>query len=550
MLPKWAFGYMQSKERYKSQDELIDIVKEFRQRSLPLDCIVLDWHYWPDGLWGQKSFDPACFPDPKLMMETIHRFNARLMISIWPIMNPDGDDWKEMQKHGLLLGNQATYDAFLPQAQQLYWDQANRGLFAHGIDAWWCDCAEPFESDWKGIEKPEPAERLRINTEEAKLYLDPEYINAYSLHHSKGIYEGQRKVTNDKRVVNLIRSAYAGQHRYATITWSGDISATWETLRTQIPEGLNFCASGAPYWTLDIGGFFVKNRPDLWFWSGDYDDGLDDLGFRELYVRWFQYGAFLPIFRSHGTDIAREIWQFGEPGDPFYEALVKFIHLRYRLMPYIYSLAGMVTHEDYTMMRALPFDFRDDPNTYNIKDQFMFGPAIMVNPVTHPMYFSAGSKPLDNVAKIRPVYLPNGCDWYDFWTGKRYSGGQTIAAESGLDIIPIFVRAGSIIPLGPDIQYVNEKPEAPLKLQIYPGRDGHFVLYEDEGDNYNYEQGAFSTTCIRWQDEQRQLIFEERQGMYTGMNPHREFEAAIISEDEVSYVQKFLYEGKKVIVGF
>ena len=358
MLPKWAFGYLQSKERYKTQAELIEIVRQYRERGLPLDCIVLDWQSWTGELWGQKSLDPERFPDPDALMDELHDLHARLMVSIWPIMRPGGENWQEMRAHGYLLGNQATYDAFREPARALYWKQANEGLFAHGVDAWWCDCTEPFEADWTGAVKPEPEERMRINTEEAKRYLDPEYINAYSLLHSKGIYEGQRATTSRKRVVNLTRSAYAGQQRYATITWSGDIVASWETLRRQIPAGLNFCLTGSPYWTLDIGGFFVRRKPDLWFWSGDYDQGVDDLGYRELYVRWFQYAAFLPMFRAHGTDTPREIWRFGEPGDLFYDTLVKFLRLRYRLMPYIYSLAGMVTHASYTMLRALPFDFR------------------------------------------------------------------------------------------------------------------------------------------------------------------------------------------------
>jgi alpha-D-xyloside xylohydrolase len=385
MLPRWAFGYIQSKERYISQTELIDVVKEFRQRGLPLDCIVQDWKSWPSDLWGQKTLDPERFPDPHGMMAELHRMNARLMISVWPIMNPGGDNWREMREQGCLLGNQATYDAFQDKARELYWKQANEGLFAYGIDAWWCDCTEPFQADWAGAFKPEPEERLRSNTEEAKRYLDPELINAYSLMHSRGIYEGQRKTSADKRVVNLTRSAYIGQQRYSTITWSGDVSATWDTLRRQIADGLNFCATGLPYWTTDIGAFFVRNDPALWFWNGDFDLGVEDMGYRELYVRWFQYGVFLPMFRTHGTDTPREVWRFGEQGEVFYDTLVKFLRLRYRLMPYIYSLAGIVTHEDYTMMRALPFDFRADPATYDISDQFMFGPALLVNPITQPM---------------------------------------------------------------------------------------------------------------------------------------------------------------------
>ncbi len=527
MLPRWAFGYLQSKERYVSQSEVLDVVREYRQRGLPLDCIVQDWKTWPNDLWGQKTFDPERFPDPTGMMAELHDMHTRLMISIWPIMNPGGDNWREMRAAGCLLGNQATYDAFQNKARALYWQQANAGLFAHGIDAWWCDCTEPFQADWRGAFKPEPEERLRINTEEAKTYLDPEFICAYSLLHSQGIYEGQRATGTDKRVVNLTRSAYGGQQRYGTITWSGDVSATWETLRRQIADGLNFCASGLPYWTTDIGAFFVKNDPNLWFWSGDYDRGVEDLGYRELYVRWFQYAAFLPMFRAHGTDTPREVWRFGAPGEMFYDALVKFLHLRYRLLPYIYSLAGMVTHEDDTMLRSLPFDFRCDPQTYEIDDQFMLGPALLVNPVTQPMYYAPESVPLDGVSQTRAVYLPKAADWYDFWTGQRYMGGQTITANATLDTLPLYVRSGSIVPLGPAIMYADEQPHAPLDLRIYPGQSGSFTLYDDEGDNYNYEQGHFATIRLTWHDTARRLTLHARQGSYPGMPSSREFRIVV-----------------------
>lgn len=554
MLPRWAFGYIQSKEHYVSQAELVEVVKEYRERGLPLDCIVQDWKSWPQDLWGQKTLDPERFPDPPGMMAELHRMNARLMISIWPNMNPGGANWHEMHAQGCLLGNGGTYDAFQEKARELYWKQANNGLFAHGIDAWWCDCTEPFQADWVGAFKPEPEERLRINTDEAKRYLDPEVINAYSLLHSQGIYEGQRKTSADKRVVNLTRSAYAGQQRYSTITWSGDVSATWDTLRRQVADGLNFCATGLPYWTTDIGAFFVKNDPALWFWNGDFDLGVEDMGYRELYVRWFQYAAFLPMFRSHGTDTPREIWRFGQPGEPFYDALVKFLRLRYRLIPYIYSLAGRVTHEDYTMMRALAFDFRNDPDTYEIGDQYLFGPSLLVNPVTQPMYYTVRSSPLDGVDKSRSVYLPKGADWYDFWTGQRYAGGQTIRAAAPLDTIPLYVRSGSIVPVGPDISYADEQPNAPLDLHIYPGQDGSFMLYDDEGDNYNYEQGQFATIQISWNEADRRLTLHQRQGDYPGMPGSREFR--IIIEDGTnrfpwsngSPVRTVLYAGREISI--
>jgi alpha-D-xyloside xylohydrolase len=524
MLPKWAFGYIQSKERYVTQAELLSIVREYRQRALPLDCIVLDWKSWTGDLWGQKTFDPQRFPDPDQMTANLHAFSTHLMISIWPVMRPGGSNWQEMKDEGHLLGNQATYNAFSASARACYWEQANQGLFSYGVDAWWCDCTEPFEADWKGAIKPEPEERMRINTGEAKRYLDPEFINAYSLLHSQGIYEGQRRTTKGKRVINLTRSAYLGQQRYAAVTWSGDTAASWETLRRQIADGLNFCTTGMPYWTFDIGAFFVRCKPELWFWNGDYDDGTADLGYRELFVRWFQAGAFLPMFRAHGTDTPREIWQFGAPGEPFYDALVSALQLRYRLLPYIYSLAGWTTQHDYSMLRALPFDFRSDPLTYDICDQYLFGPALLVNPVTLPMLYDVGSRPITGAAQTRPVYLPAGADWYDFWTNQYWAGGQTIQAEAPISRLPLFVRAGSILPMGPVRQHVDDLPYAPVELHVYPGTDAFFELYEDEGDRYNYEDGAFSVILIHWQDAERRLTLGERKGDYAGMPEQRTFE--------------------------
>lgn len=554
MLPRWAFGYIQSKEHYKSQAELIEVVQEHRKRGLPLDCIVQDWKSWPPNLWGQKTFDPARFPDPKQMMTDLHNLHTCLMISVWPNMNPGGDNWRDMHEQRYLLGNQGTYDAFQEGGRALYWKQANDGLFAHGVDAWWCDCTEPFQADWLGAFKPEPEERMRINTEEAKRYLDPELINAYSLLHSQGIYEGQREVSAEKRVVNLTRSAYAGQQRYSTITWSGDVSATWDTLRRQIADGLNFCTTGLPYWTVDIGAFFVKDVPDLWFWSGDFDNGVEDKGYQELYVRWFQYGAFLPMFRAHGTDTPRELWRFGNPGDPVYDTLVKFLRLRYRLIPYIYSVAGRVTHEDYTMLRALPFDFRLDPATYDVADQFMFGPAFLVNPVTEPMYFGPNSTVISSAPRTRAVYLPAGSDWYDFWSGQRYAGGQTITADAPLETMPLYVRSGSIVPIGPDVSYADEQPHAALELRIFTGQDASFTLYEDEGDNYNYEQGDFATIRLSWNDQTRRLTLHNRQGSYPGMPSSREFRIVAVdgtdqpcSPDGTSAL-RVLYTGREISI--
>ncbi|MFB5662668.1 TIM-barrel domain-containing protein [Alteribacillus sp. HJP-4] len=544
MLPKWAYGYVQSKERYLSQKDLIDTVQEYRDRSLPLDCIVLDWRSWVDGLWGQKTLDPERFPEPGTMMDELHARHAKLMVSIWPTMNPGGDNHRDMREHNFLLGNQATYDAFQEKARDLYWKQAKDGLFTHGVDAWWCDCTEPFEADWEGAVKPELEKRMLINTGEAKRYLDAEYINAYSLLHSKGIYEGQRAATSSKRVVNLTRSAYAGQHRYGTITWSGDTSATWDTLRKQMADGLNFCVTGSPYWTFDIGGFFVQDKPDLWFWSGDYDKGVDDLGYRELYVRWFQASAFLPMFRAHGTDTPRELWHFGRPGELFYDTLEKYLKLRYTLMPYIYSLAGAVVHKSYTMFRALAFDFRRDVNTHDIDDQFMFGPSFMAAPVTKPMYYESNSRELTGTDKTRSVYLPAG-SWYNYWSKERIEGNKTIDADADLSTMPLFVRAGAIVPTGPEVQHTGEQPDAILSINIYPGADGNFTLYEDEGDNYSYENGEYSTINMSWDDAQRVLVMEKRKGSFEGMQHTRKFSVELVTENHPTVIS---YHGEEIKV--
>jgi alpha-D-xyloside xylohydrolase len=564
--PKWFFGYAQSKERYVNARELVDTAGEYRRRGIPLDLIVLDWKSWPySGGWGQKSLDPERFPSPKELTAALHGMGARLMVSIWPTMTGEGADRQEMLERGLMLGNRSTYDAFREEARRCYWKQAYRGLFAQGIDAWWCDCTEPFESDWRGAVKPEPHERVAIDTGEAKRYLDPGYINAYSLLHSQGIYEGQRGTTAEKRVVNLTRSSYAGQHRYGTTTWSGDIPATWETLRRSISEGLNFCAAGEPYWTVDIGGFFIKNDPALWFWRGDYDAGCRgltaaaaqepdpndtgcmDLGYWELYTRWLEYAVFLPVFRSHGTDAPREPWRFGEAGTAFYDAIVENIRLRYRLLPYIYSVAAQVTLNSWSMMRAVALDFPGDPATHDLSDQYMFGPSLMVCPVTTPMLYGRNSEPIAGAEKSRPVYLPSGTEWYDFATDACFAGGARMEAAAPLDRIPVFARAGAIVPLSPPMQYVDEVRDAPYEIRVYRGADGVFPIYEDEGDNYNYEGGRLSIVMLRWSESRGELTIAARAGDFDGMVKSREFRIAFISRSGRRWC-KVVYEGAEIRV--
>lgn len=517
MLPRWALGYLQSKERYHDQDELIGIVREHRRRNIPLDCIVQDWQSWPDGLWGQKSFDPSRYPDPKGLCDALHEANVRLMVSVWPNMTNGGPDQQEMRAGGYLLGDDSTYDAEQQDARALYWQQAEHGYFRYGVDAWWADCTEPFEADWTGAVKPSAQERRRINVSAQERYLDPEDVNAYSLRHTQALYEGQRETDPSKRVMVLTRSASLGQQRYGAVTWSGDISATWATLRRQMADGLNFCLTGNPRWSSDIGAFFVGRRDDAWFWDGDFPGGVDDLGYRELYVRWLQLGTFLPLMRSHGTDTPREAWHFGEPGDSWYDTIVAFIRLRYRLLPYLYSLLGWETQRHYTSFRALAFDFRHDPATYDVNDQFMLGPSLMVCPVTEAMFYGPGSTPLQAQRAVRHVYLPTGNDWYDFWTGERHDGGRTIQADCPLERLPLYVPAGSLLPLGPPAEHTGASASGPMEIRVYPGADATFELYDDSGDGYGYEAGEHSVTELHWDEATRTLRIGERHGHFPGM---------------------------------
>lgn len=557
MLPIWAFGYWQSREHYKSRQELLDVVAKHREKGIPIDGIVQDWKYWPGEQWGEKRFDLERYPDPEKMLRELHDNNVRLMISVWPNFGNSGPNHVTMRENGFLLENDCTLDVFNPKARELYWKQTNDGLYKYGIDGWWCDCTEPFDG-MRPYRMREPyCKKTFIDTQDFKRYIDPEYINQYPLLVSQMMYEGQRSVTEEKRLVNLTRACYPGQQRYGTIVWSGDVAATWEVLRRHIADCLNFCVTGHSYWTMDVGAFFVFNRrEDCWWHSGDYTDGVNDKGYQEIYVRWFQFGAFLPMFRSHGTDINREMWCFGNPGDVIYDTLMKFDLLRYRLLPYIYSVAGMVTHNRYTMVRSLLFDFREDPDVFNINDQYMFGPAIMVCPVTAPMYWNAGSEKLEGREKSRQVYLPKGCDWYDFWTGNKYRGGQNIIAEAPLEIIPLYVKSGSIIPLGPKVQYAQEIQDAPWELRIYPGSSGKFGIYEDAGDGYMYEKGEYSWTDLKWDDQTGMMNISERRGCYDGMFEEREFRIVLVGvehgvgvpEEDPDRIVKYIGQKQEIIL--
>jgi len=549
MYPKWAYGYFQSKERYQSFDELIAVVKEYRRRQIPLDTIVQDWMYWGKLGWNPLKFDESGpFKDPAKRIQEIHELNAHIIISIWPNMTDKSEVYAELAAAGhlyqqapltmTLFDRSKIYDAYSPEAREIYWRHLKKNIFDQGLDGFWMDATEPetgraaleVATDWMRAPSSNAATGRERGLSSAQKKADKvikalkkndlgsmaRYLNTYPLMTTGGVYENWRKSNSDKRVYILTRSAFAGQQRNAATTWSGDIFGRWPVLRNQIAAGINFCMAGIPYWTTDIGGFFTEKN------LLGRTRRCQDPAYRELYVRWFQFGAFSPIFRSHGTNTPREVWRFGEPGEDAYDALVKFDNLRYRLMPYIYSLGWMVTSGNYTIMRGLAMDFRTDAKVYNIADQFMFGPAFLVCPVTEPQK--------GRLDPGREVYLPAAAGWYDFWTGKKIEGGRNLRAAAPLSIMPLFVKAGSIIPLGPFIQYATQGQD-PIELRIYPGADGRFVLYEDENDNYDYEKGVFATIEFKWNDSEKTLVIGERQGRFPGMMEKRTFHVVWVGED-------------------
>lgn len=519
MFPQSIFGYTQSKERYCSSAELESVVREYRKRQIPLDMIVQDWSYWPGGHWGEMKMAPKFYPDKKALADSLHAMHCKLMISIWPNAQycPQNEDFK---KRGWILPGGSVYDAFNPQARSLYWDYANKEFFSNGFDAWWCDSSEPVDGDWnnpmpKGYTYDSHQRRWQLNTQALSDMLGAERSQTFSLYHAMGIYEHQRATTDAKRVVNLTRSSYAGQQRFSTITWNGDTYASWKTFAQMIPAGLNFMATGCPYWTIDIGAFFVgPDRWNRWFYKGEYPKGCADPAYRELYTRMFQYATFLPMLRSHGSDTPREVWRFGNPSEPFYESIVSHIKLRYELLPYTYSLASRVTRDGYTLTRALAFDFANDSTVHDIKDEFMMGPAFLVAPMTRPLmqYGSA----------TRQVYLPKAeAGWYDYWTGRHEEGGKWTEAPAPISHSPLFVRAGSIIPFTACQQYTGERPDAPYTIWVYPGADADFELYEDAGDGYAYEKKAYATYRLHWDDKGRTLEIGVRKGAFKGMVKER-----------------------------
>ncbi|OGU33535.1 MAG: alpha-xylosidase [Ignavibacteria bacterium GWA2_35_9] len=525
MMPKWAMGLWQCRERYRTQEELLSVVKEFRRRQIPLDNIVQDWFYWEEDKWGDHEFDLTRFPDAQGMVKELHeKLNTHIMISVWPKFYVGTKNYKLFNEKGWLYkknvevgqkdwvgpGYVSTfYDPYDEGARELYWSLINKKLFSLGFDAWWLDSTEP------DIQSNLSREELIRRIGPTALGSASRYLNTYSLMNTKGVYDGQRLTNPDQRVFILTRSAFAGQQRYAAATWSGDIAARWYDLKAQIPAGLNFSISGIPYWTTDIGGFAVEPR-----YENPNEADLEE--WRELNTRWFQFGTFCPLFRVHGQFPYREMFNIAPDGHPAYQTMLAYDKLRYRLMPYIYSLTGMVTQNDYTIMRALVMDFGNDKNVLSIGDQFMFGPALLVNPVT------------EYKARSRNVYLPDGSGWYDLKSGKYFEGGQTITADAPYSDIPIFVKEGSIISCGPDIQYTDEKPADPIRLFVYTGSDGSFTLYEDENVNYNYEKGIFSLIPFSYNEKEKTLTIEKRQGKFPGMLETRTFEIVWITKEKQS----------------
>lgn len=514
MMPLWLFGYTQSKERYFSQDDLVNTLREFRRRHIPIDCIVQDWNYWKDGSWGTMSMEPSRYPDKKKMADDVHALNAKLMVSIWPNMSnsPQHDDFRD---RGFFLKGQNVYDAFRPEVRDLYWQYANKEFFQNDFDAWWCDSSEPLDGDWGnrgpqyGLDNHE--ERWQLQSKKLGDALGRERSQLYSLYHSRGIYEHQRQATSAKRVVNLTRSSYAGEQRYGTIVWNGDTYASWKQFKQMIPAGLNYMATGCPYWSVDVGCFFTR-KGWAWFYAGEYPKGCDDPAYREFYVRMLQYATFLPVMRSHGTDTPREPWRFGEPGTAFYDAIMHCINLRYRLLPYSYSLAARVSNDSYTFARCLAFDFPKDSKVHDIKDEFMYGPSILVAPVT-----DAATMPGESVK--RNVYLPAGTAWYEAATGKRYEGGQTICVNVPISQPCYFYRAGSIVPMSEVVEHSDLYTDTPWTVNVFTGRDASFDVYLDAGDGYACENGEYATFKLVWNEKRQTLTLTERQGAYSTVKP-------------------------------
>ncbi len=502
MFGRWAYGFWQCKNKYQSQQELESVAAKYRQLHIPVDNIVQDWFWWIT--MGEMKWNPH-YPDPQALIDTLHKEHFHLMVSVWPFFRPGTDVYDQFDRNGWFVAKtltggfhpvgQALYDATNPEARRQYWANINAALFQKGVDAWWLDTDEP---------ETEGREDNILVDHKLAIGSGARYANTYPLFHAGGVSDGQQAASQQKRVFILSRSAYAGSQRYGVTAWSGDVLSDWVTFQRQISAGLNYAISGMPYWTTDIGGFISGGN-------------LNDPQFRELFVRWFQFGTFSPIFRVHGTrnPDENELWSYGADNQ---KILVDYDTLRYRLLPYIYSEAWQVTSNHATLMRPLVMDWRTDVVAQNTGDEYLFGPAILVSPV-----YTQG-------ATSRSVYLP-AATWYDFWTGEKIAGGQRITADAPLAKLPLYVRAGSIVPMGPAMEWSTQKPADPIELRIYPGADGDFTLYEDENDNYDYTKGQHATIALHWNDAEHTLTIGARQGSYPGMAPQHTFRVVVVGKD-------------------
>ena len=574
MFPLWTYGYWQSKERYKTAAETEGIVDKYRELQVPLDGIIQDWQYWGSNyLWNAMDFLAEDFSTGKQLIENVHRKHAHFMISIWASFGPQTQQYRELNEKGLLLPFETwpqsgishvwppimkypsgvkVYDAFHPEARAIYWKYLMT-LYDYGCDAWWMDSTDP---DFFNPKESDYAHPVYGGTWRSQR-------NAFPLETVRGIYQSQRKDDRGKRIFIMTRSSFAGQQHYGSNMWSGDVASSWDMLRKQVPAGLSFSLTGNPNFNTDIGGFFCGSYNTKGKASAPRNPQ-----FQELYVRWMQYGLFCPVFRSHGADAPREIWQFGEKGEPVYDAIEKMIRLRYRLLPYLYSTAWQVTSANGSYLRPLFSDFAADKRVWNMTDEFMFGRSILAAPIVNPQYTEekiikedamtgwnrkdvksdgAAVDPLDwTVTKTATKYLPKGAVWYDYWTNQRYQGGRDVTIQTSLARVPMFIRAGSILPLGPEMQYVGEKSWEHLELRIYPGANGSFTLYEDEGDSYNYEQGVYSTIDFSWNDKTCTLTIADRQGKFPGMLQQRQFTVCLPDGQQKSVS----YDGKQTFVRF
>ena len=573
MMPLWSYGFMQSKERYKSQEETVGVVKKYRELGIPLDCIIQDWQYWGHNyLWNAMDFQNPTFSRPKDMIDEVHALNARMMICIWSSVGPATKPYRALDKEGLLFDIETwpqsgvdgwppnmeypsgvrVYDAYSPKARDIYWEHLNKGIFQLGMDGWWMDSTEPDHFNHKESDFDR----------QTSLGSYRSVRNAYPLVSVGGVYDHQRALTQDKRVIILTRSGFLGQQRYGSNVWSGDVQSSWDMFRKQITAGLNFSLTGMPHWNSDLGGFFAGSYNTSW---GDNSATRNPM-YQELYVRWLQFGVFCPMMRSHGADVPREFYWYGKKGEPVYDALVDAVKLRYTLLPYIYSTSWDVTHNRSTFMRALFMDFLGDKQTWNINNAYMFGKAFLVAPVLHAQYTpevhqkklkenegwdrnnkeTAKAPVLTDFTQTKSmeVYLPADTRWYNYWTNEAIEGGQKLTVSTTLNRIPLFVRAGSIVPYGPEVQYTSEKKWDNLTLCIYPGNNGSFTLYEDEGDNYNYENGAYTEIPMNWDNASRILTIGARKGEYNGMLQKRQFIVKTIDGNSKTVT----YTGKRIKV--